>query len=173
MKVEIRDFGNWRAPRGTHRGRGLLLMEGLTDDVEVVRSDEGTTVELSRRIGVGAPHEHRANAQVDYVDSVGVVKLTGEVDIVAAQELRGRLLGAVRNEDTGLVVDLTDATYIDSVGVSLLFELAEKLTERQLRLAVVLPEGGLVGRVLGIVNLASVAEVHSSVDEALGAIRGG
>jgi serine phosphatase RsbU (regulator of sigma subunit)/anti-sigma regulatory factor (Ser/Thr protein kinase) len=54
VKVEIRDFGNWRAPRGTHRGRGLLLMEGLTDDVEVLRSDEGTTVELFRRIGVGA-----------------------------------------------------------------------------------------------------------------------
>jgi serine phosphatase RsbU (regulator of sigma subunit)/anti-sigma regulatory factor (Ser/Thr protein kinase) len=54
VTVEIRDFGNWRAPRGTHRGRGLLLMEGLTDDVEVVRSDEGTTVELSRRLGVEA-----------------------------------------------------------------------------------------------------------------------
>jgi len=54
VTVEIRDFGNWRAPRGTHRGRGLLLMEGLTDDVEVVRSDDGTTVELSRRIGAAA-----------------------------------------------------------------------------------------------------------------------
>ena len=52
VKVEISDFGSWRAPRGTHRGRGLLLMEGLTDDVEVVRTGEGTTVELTRRIGV-------------------------------------------------------------------------------------------------------------------------
>ena len=51
VKVEISDFGNWRQPRGTHRGRGLLLMEGLTDDVEVVRTGEGTTVELTRRIG--------------------------------------------------------------------------------------------------------------------------
>jgi serine phosphatase RsbU (regulator of sigma subunit)/anti-sigma regulatory factor (Ser/Thr protein kinase) len=50
VKVAIRDFGNWRPPRGTHRGRGLQLMEGLTDDVEVVRSDEGTTIELSRRL---------------------------------------------------------------------------------------------------------------------------
>jgi anti-sigma regulatory factor (Ser/Thr protein kinase) len=50
-KVAIRDFGNWRAPRGTHRGRGLPLMEGLADDVDVVRSDEGTTIELSRRLG--------------------------------------------------------------------------------------------------------------------------
>jgi serine phosphatase RsbU (regulator of sigma subunit)/anti-sigma regulatory factor (Ser/Thr protein kinase) len=53
--VEIRDFGDWRPARGTHRGRGLLLMEGLTDDVEVVRSDEGTTVALSRRLGVKEP----------------------------------------------------------------------------------------------------------------------
>jgi len=51
VTVEISDFGNWRPPRGTHRGRGLLLMEGLTDDVEVVRTGEGTTVELKRRIG--------------------------------------------------------------------------------------------------------------------------
>jgi serine phosphatase RsbU (regulator of sigma subunit)/anti-sigma regulatory factor (Ser/Thr protein kinase) len=51
VRVAIRDFGNWRAPRGTHRGRGLRLMEGLADEVEVVRSDEGTTIELSRRLG--------------------------------------------------------------------------------------------------------------------------
>ena len=105
--------------------------------------------------------------RVDYHDAVGVVSLTGEVDIVQAHALRDRLLGAVRNEDLGLVVDLSEATYIDSVGVSLLFELAERLTERQLRLAVVIPEDGLVERVLRIVNLASVAEIHPNVDDAL------
>jgi anti-anti-sigma factor len=113
-----------------------------------------------------------AEARVDYHDSVGVVTLIGEVDIVQASALRERLLGAVRNEDTGLIVDLTEASYIDSVGVSLLFELAEKLSERQLRLAVVLPDRGLVGRVLGIVNLGSVAELHPNVDDALTEIRG-
>ena len=41
-----------------------------------------------------------------YHDSVGVVRLGGEVDIVQAHELRERLLGAIRNEDLGLVVDL-------------------------------------------------------------------
>ena len=113
----------------------------------------------------------RSQPHVDYHDSVGVVRLAGEVDIVLAQELRGRLIGIVRNDDLGLVVDLTDATYIDSVGVSLLFELADKLTERQLRLAVVVPQGGLVERVLGIVNVGSVAEIHRDVDGALSAIR--
>ena len=54
VKVAIQDFGNWRAPRGANRGRGLVLMEGLTDEVDVVRADEGTTVHLTRRIGAVA-----------------------------------------------------------------------------------------------------------------------
>ena len=109
-------------------------------------------------------------SDVSYRDSVGVVSLHGEVDIVQAHDLRERLVKAIRNEDLGLVVDLTDATYIDSVGVSLLFELAERLAERQLRLVVVLPEAGLVTRVLRIVNLKSVAEVHATVNDAVAAI---
>jgi anti-anti-sigma factor len=94
----------------------------------------------------------------------------GEVDIIQAHGLRDHLLDAVRNEDLGLVVDLTDTTYIDSVGVSLLFELAERLGERQLQLVVVLPEDGLVERVLTMVDLRSVAAVHRSLEDALSAI---
>jgi anti-anti-sigma factor len=115
----------------------------------------------------------RPDPDVSYHDCVGVVSLAGEVDIVQAQELRARLLGAIRNEDLGLIVDLTDATYVDSVGVSLLFELAERLSERQLRMAVVLPEAGLIERVLTIVNLKAVAEIHRSVGDALAAIQSG
>jgi serine phosphatase RsbU (regulator of sigma subunit)/anti-sigma regulatory factor (Ser/Thr protein kinase) len=54
ITVTVRDFGGWRPPRGTNRGRGLVLMEGLTDSVEVTRRDDGTIVELSRRIGAEA-----------------------------------------------------------------------------------------------------------------------
>jgi anti-sigma B factor antagonist len=108
--------------------------------------------------------------RVEYHDAVGVVTIAGEVDIIQAHALRDQLLGAVRNEDLGLVIDLSDATYIDSVGVSLLFELAERLTERQLQLAVVLPEDGLVERVLMMVDLPSVAQVRPTVDTALSAI---
>jgi anti-anti-sigma factor len=113
----------------------------------------------------------RTDPYVQHHDSVSVVRLVGEVDIVQSHEVRARLLSAVRNEDLGLVVDLTEAAYVDSVGVGIMFELAEKLAERQLRLAVVVPEGGLIDRVLGIVNLGSVAEIHRSVDDALSAIR--
>jgi serine phosphatase RsbU (regulator of sigma subunit)/anti-sigma regulatory factor (Ser/Thr protein kinase) len=49
--IAIRDQGSWRAPRGKNRGRGLALMEGLTDSVEVIQGDDGTTVQLCRRLG--------------------------------------------------------------------------------------------------------------------------
>jgi anti-sigma regulatory factor (Ser/Thr protein kinase) len=46
--VSVEDFGSWRTPRGGHRGRGLKLMEGLTDSMEVITREGGTTVRLSR-----------------------------------------------------------------------------------------------------------------------------
>jgi anti-sigma regulatory factor (Ser/Thr protein kinase) len=52
--VAVRDYGSWRPPRGANRGRGLMLMEGLTDSVEVVREDDGTTVQLALRLGAEA-----------------------------------------------------------------------------------------------------------------------
>jgi anti-anti-sigma factor len=112
-----------------------------------------------------------ANVKFDHRDSIGVARLSGDVDITQASSVRKQLLSAVRNEDLGLVVDLSRARYIDSVGVSLLFELAERLAGRQLRFAVVMPPDGLVERVLTIVNLNSVAEVHPSLDEALAALQ--
>jgi len=112
-----------------------------------------------------------ANIDLEHRDSVGIARLSGDVDITQASVLREQLLGAVRNDDLGLVVDLTRASYVDSVGVSLLFELAERLTGRQLRFAVVIPHDGLVERVLTIVDLESVAEVHRDLDEALAAVR--
>jgi anti-sigma regulatory factor (Ser/Thr protein kinase) len=50
VTLTVRDWGKWRAPRGEFRGRGMVLMEGLTDSVEVVPSDSGTTVTLTKRI---------------------------------------------------------------------------------------------------------------------------
>jgi len=48
--IVVRDFGGWREPRGTDRGRGLPLMEALMDFVQVDPSSEGTTVQLRRRL---------------------------------------------------------------------------------------------------------------------------
>jgi anti-sigma regulatory factor (Ser/Thr protein kinase)/putative methionine-R-sulfoxide reductase with GAF domain len=44
--LTVRDFGGWRSPRFPDRGRGISLMEALTDGMQISRSDAGTTVEL-------------------------------------------------------------------------------------------------------------------------------
>jgi PAS domain S-box-containing protein len=49
--VAVRDRGRWRPPRGRDRGRGFTLMKYFMDRVEIVRSQEGTTVHMERSLG--------------------------------------------------------------------------------------------------------------------------
>ena len=51
LSIVVRDSGSWRPVRRTpDRGRGLDFMQTLMEDVEVVRSDDGTSVRLQRRL---------------------------------------------------------------------------------------------------------------------------
>jgi serine phosphatase RsbU (regulator of sigma subunit)/anti-sigma regulatory factor (Ser/Thr protein kinase) len=53
VTVTVRDRGTWREqPSSSRGGRGLLLMNELADDVEVDREDDGTTVVLTKRLGL-------------------------------------------------------------------------------------------------------------------------
>ena len=51
IEVTVRDHGQWRSARGTHRGRGLPMMEALMDTVEVEHNELGTVVALRRVLG--------------------------------------------------------------------------------------------------------------------------
>ena len=50
VTLVVKDTGRWREPRGTNRGRGMTLMEGLMDRVELDRAPGGTAVHLSRKL---------------------------------------------------------------------------------------------------------------------------
>ena len=49
--VTVRDRGSWREPRGENRGRGIPVMREFMDDVAIAAGEDGTTVQLRRRIG--------------------------------------------------------------------------------------------------------------------------
>jgi serine phosphatase RsbU (regulator of sigma subunit)/anti-sigma regulatory factor (Ser/Thr protein kinase) len=51
IEVTVRDRGQWRRARGTHRGRGMPMMEALMDSVHIQHTSEGTAVVLRRAIG--------------------------------------------------------------------------------------------------------------------------
>ncbi|HEV7845170.1 MAG TPA: STAS domain-containing protein [Thermoleophilaceae bacterium] len=104
-------------------------------------------------------------------DDVVVARLSGEIDMSNANEVGDELSSAVPNTALGLVLDLTALTYLDSSGVHLVFDLAERLRTRQQQLRVVVPAGAPIRRVLRIVELDDSVPVLASVDEAVEQIR--
>ena len=48
--LTVRDRGRWREPRGTHRGRGIMLMRSLMERVDVDHGKDGTVVVLERTL---------------------------------------------------------------------------------------------------------------------------
>ena len=104
-------------------------------------------------------------------DDVVVARLSGEIDLSNAADVGDQLSAGVPNIALGLVVDLTATTYLDSSGVHLLFDLAERLTRRQQALRVVVPAGAPIRRVLRVVELDNTVPVLASVDDAVEQIR--
>jgi anti-anti-sigma factor len=104
---------------------------------------------------------------IQQVDDVVLAYVRGEVDLSNAPSVRERLLEAVPNTATALVVDLSGTDYLDSSGIGLIFELAARLQGRGQRLALVVPEESVVRRVLLLTEIEQVAPISESVEAAL------
>jgi anti-anti-sigma factor len=104
-------------------------------------------------------------------DDVVIARLSGEVDLSNATDVGDQLSTSVPNTALGLVLDLTATTYLDSSGVHLVFDLAERLRTRQQQLRIVVPAGAPIRRVLRIVELGDTVPVLASVEEAVESIR--
>ncbi|HYY21031.1 MAG TPA: STAS domain-containing protein [Thermoleophilaceae bacterium] len=106
-------------------------------------------------------------------DARGVVfaRVAGEMDASNASRVEDRLTSAVPNSALGMVLDLSDLSFVDSSGVELLFRLGERLEERRQRLVVALPEGAPVERVFDIVRFAERLPLAGSVEEAEALLR--
>ena len=70
----------------------------------------------------------------------------------------------------GVVVDMSQLDFIDSSGISMLFELARRVGSRRQELRVVAPAGKPVARVLDIVEFDKAAPVHADLDSAVAEI---
>ncbi len=84
-------------------------------------------------------------------DGTCIVTIRGEIDLSNAGEFAAALRDAA-DAAKGLVVDLSEVSYIDSSGIAALFDLAEKWTDAS-RLRVVVPESSPAHRVLTIARL--------------------
>jgi len=114
-----------------------------------------------------------ATVEIGGDDQVVVAHVAGEVDLSNAALIGDRLAAAVPNQALGLVIDLTEMSYLDSSGVGLLFDLAGRLRRRQQKLALGVPAESSLRLVLGIVDAASAMPIAASVDEAVELVRTG
>ena len=111
-----------------------------------------------------------ASVRVEERNEVTVVVVSGEIDIVNAAEVGGQLFTAAPNTSLGVVVDLSGVNYLDSRGVHLLFELANRLRTRHQQLRLVVPGRALIRRVLVLTHVDALVPIHQTVDEAVRAI---
>lgn len=98
-----------------------------------------------------------------------VTSATGEIDLTNAEYLRDALLAALNAGATGLVADLTAATFLDSAGVTALVRASRRasVSGAALRLAVT---AAPVLRVLDLVGLGQLVPVYPTVAEALASL---
>jgi anti-anti-sigma factor len=112
-----------------------------------------------------------ASLHLELGSDTPVARLVGEVDASNAGGFTTELKASMPNTAIGLVLDLTETTYIDSSGLHLIFDLAESLRRRQQTLQLVVPRDTFVADVMAAVSLAGIAGVSSTLPEALEAVR--
>jgi anti-anti-sigma factor len=108
-----------------------------------------------------------AQLRLEEEDGVTIASVEGEIDLSNAAELEMAISHAVANEAVGLVVDLANVDYLDSSGVTLLFNLARRVSRRQQELVVVVPGEAHVREILTLSGATEALELHDSVPEAL------
>ena len=106
------------------------------------------------------------NVTIGAEDGVVIASLSGEIDLSNATEITRALLGGVPNEALGLVIDLSEVSYLDSAGVRMLAELDHRLGWRAQVLRVVAPEASRSRRVLEIAGLERVLSIDITLDAA-------
>jgi anti-anti-sigma factor len=108
---------------------------------------------------------------VERNEGVQLVRLAGEVDISNAAHLEDEISDAVPNDALGLVLDLSDTTYLDSAGIRMLFELAERIEGRRQTLALVVPRESLIRHSLTVTEVEQAMPMHETTADAVAAMR--
>jgi anti-anti-sigma factor len=101
---------------------------------------------------------------------VELAHVAGEVDASNVADLSQRLLEAVSNNGRALVIDLTETSYIDSSGISLIFDAAARMRNRRQQLRLVVKPKSFVGEVLAAVSMENSVPIDPVLGDALGAI---
>ena len=92
------------------------------------------------------------NVDRDVQGSVGLVTISGELDLASVAELRAAL-GEVAGRSRSLVVDVSDVSFIDSTALAALLRSSDELSSDGVPMVVACPPAGAVRRLLEMTSL--------------------
>lgn len=114
----------------------------------------------------GPAHEGATSARLEQHDGVDVVFASGDLDIYSVMAFRDVVNEAGRGDTAYVLVDLTDAGFLDSTGIAALVATRRRLQQRKAELGLVAGRGAPL-RLLKMVGLDQVVRVWPTLDAAL------
>ena len=104
-----------------------------------------------------------AQVEAGTVDGTRVVRVSGEIDLSNAAEVRDAIGAAVPDAATVVVVDLSGTTYLDSAGIAMIFRLAERLRYSRQELRLVVPPDAPIRVVIRLTRMDQVIAVQDGI----------
>jgi anti-sigma B factor antagonist len=101
-----------------------------------------------------------------------VMRVTGEIDVETAGDLRQQLALHMGSHQPDLIVDVSRVTFMDSTGLGTLVRAVRQVRERGGRMELVVDEGPVLD-LLRLTALAGVLPIHRTVQEAGTVLRDG
>lgn len=111
-----------------------------------------------------------SSVEVEEVAGRMIARLGGEIDLQDVERVSGEVLSAVPNSARGVVVDLSDVTYLDSAGIQMLFDIVRRMNTARQEIAIAVPEGSPLATLLKITHVHEACPVAPTVDECLDAL---
>jgi anti-anti-sigma factor len=93
-----------------------------------------------------------------------VIGVAGELDILTVTKLVARLEDAIRRRQGDVVIDLSEADFIDSMGLHALLNVQRRLIRQARTLTVICPPGA-VRNAIELARLAEPLGVVSSIED--------
>lgn len=98
-----------------------------------------------------------------------IIAVAGEIDLYTAPDLKQLLTQVIEDGATGVVMDLSETTFLDSTGLGVLIGGLKRLRSRDGALAVVNVDDS-ISRTFEITGLDQIFTIRASRDEALAAL---
>ena len=102
-------------------------------------------------------------------DETSVISLAGEVDLYTAPDFKQQLLQVIADGSKHVIVDFSNATFIDSTTLGVLVGGVKRLRPAGGSLALVCTDQNIT-KIFEITGLDRVFPIHDSRDEALQAV---